>query len=108
MEVDFVPNSISCLIGVAAPMGHFFFRPGLPSKPDTLYNCCMGIRLRREGSMMIDTRKLANDVIDEVKSLFPDSFGEHDKYTSGVLTMVALVAAIAIDKYAQETGRYIG
>ena len=100
--------STSCLTGRAVPVGHFFFRRGLPSEPDTPYNCCMGIRPRREGSMMIDTRKLAADVIDEVKSMFPNSFGEHDEYTSGLLGIVAFVAAITIDKYAQQTGKYVG
>lgn len=56
---------------------------------------------------MIDVRSFTKDVTEEFKSRFADYFdGSEDAvFTEGLARMMALVAALAIEKYEKENQR---
>lgn len=48
---------------------------------------------------MIDAGKFSDEVMDEIKSRFPDWFSKDKKITSAFVKMGAVIAATAIAKY---------
>lgn len=53
---------------------------------------------------MIDVQKFSNEIQEEVRSRFPKYFEENSDLTSKLTTIIAVVAAIAIEKYDREQG----
>lgn len=54
--------------------------------------------------MMIDVKKFSREVVEDVKGRFPALFPEDNELNSQVVSLVATVAAIAIEKYDRERG----
>jgi hypothetical protein len=59
--------------------------------------------LPREGVLsVIDVQKFSKEVVDEVKTRFPERFSEDAEIASSLLSLIAVVAATAIAKYEKE------
>lgn len=54
---------------------------------------------------MIDVQKFAGEVVDEMKRRFPSSFPEDSELNGQIVSIIAVVAAIAIEKYERENLR---
>lgn len=67
----------------------------------------MGTGPGKEVFFVIDVRSFTKDVTEEFKSRFADYFdGSEDAvFTEGLARMMALVAALAIEKYEKEHQR---
>lgn len=53
---------------------------------------------------MIDVQKFSGEIQEEVKGRFPQYFEEDADFTSKLTAIIAVVAAIAIEKYDRERG----
>lgn len=53
---------------------------------------------------MVDVKKFSSELQEEVKGKFPQYFEEAAEFTSKLTAIIAVVAAIAIEKYDRERG----
>lgn len=53
-------------------------------------------------SLMIDVQRFTREIVAEVKEKYPEHFSENGELVSQLISTMAFVAAIAIEKYERE------
>ena len=53
---------------------------------------------------MIDVQKFSREVVEELKQRFPSLTSEDGELSVQIVTLIAVVTAIAIEKYDRERG----